>query len=207
MNSMQNMKKPMEVIMRTSIRGRMFIAALFVLVLATLLMTGCVPNLVIKPNTPDIVLVAPGTTTTTPDVPTGGADRQFVQPDDYFIMEAPLQNEEWVYASIAKMITPASDATKFQGQFLRVLDGNTIWTKYFTKTRIATAEDLALGKEVYIFDMTDVNGNYRSPESNSECRNNWWFKTRITDLSELYKNLVMVSGGYKVNRDALRVAM
>jgi len=194
--------------MRKSIKGTMFTAALAVLALATLLMTGCVPNLVIRPNTPDVVLVAPGTTTTTgPEVPTGGADRHFVQPDDYFIMESALENQEWIYASIAKMITPASDGTKFQGQFLRVLDGNTIWTKYFTKTRIATAEDLALGKEVYVFDNTDANGNYRAPESNSECRNNWWFKARITDLSELYKNLVMVSGGYKVNRDALRVAM
>lgn len=193
--------------MNKNFRDKLFSAMLGVLVLAALMLSACVPNLVIKPSTPDIVLVAPSNTTGTPEVPTGGSDRHFVQPDDYFIMESPLQNEEWVYASIGKMLTPASEGTKFQGQFLRVLDGNTVWTKYFTKTRIATAEDLTLGKEVYVFDAADDNGNYRAPESNSECRNNWWFKARITDLSELYKNLVMVSGGYKVKRDAIRVAM
>jgi hypothetical protein len=194
--------------MEVKLRKSISTVALATLALAVVLLAGCVPNVVIRPNTPDIVLVAPeGSTSTTPEVPTGGADRHFVQPDDYFIMETALENQEFVDAAIGKMITPASEGTKFQGQFLRVLDGNNIWTKYYAKTRIATAEDLALGKEVFVLDTVDADNNYRAPESNAEARNTWWFKGKITDLSELYKNIVMLAGGYKVNRNALRVAM
>lgn len=174
---------------------------------AFVVLSGCVPRINVNPIVPDVVLVASTPTTPNPNTPppAGVADMHFVQPDDFFITEEPLTDQGWIYARIAKMITPPTEDTKWQAQFLVTMDGSTVWTKYFKKTRIATRADLALGKEVIFFDVTDQNGYYRHPENNQEGRAGWWLNSRIVDTSELFKKVVMVADGLKVNEGSVRV--
>lgn len=188
-------------------RSVFYLLSAAILLSAVFVITACVPRLVIQPQAPDIVIAPTGGTVTQTQAPTGNSDRHFIQPDDYFILDDALGNETWQDAYIAKMITPPSEGSKFQGQFLRVVDGNSVWTKYFAKTRIATAADLVLGKEVYVFGAVDDNGYKRPPESNLECRTGWWVKSRIVDTSELYRKVVILANGDQARIDALRVDM
>jgi len=131
-------------------------------------------------------------------------DDHYIQSDDYFISTEPLKNQEWIYVYLAKMITPPTQKTKGEGEFLKVSDGNKVWTKYYYSTRIATQNDLKLGVEVIVLDRQD-NGIYRAPENKDEARNSDWFIAKITDLSDLYKGYFTVSGGYKINVRAARI--
>lgn len=171
-----------------------------------MLLTGCIPRIVVSPRTPDIVLVSQGTPATGTAAPMGNWDRHFIQPDDYFVLDTPLDNSVgWVYARVAKMITPPSDQTANQAQFMFTNDGTTVWTRHYFRTRIATRADLQLGKQVFALDVADMNSYYRAPESNQEARSGWWFTSRIVDTSELFKNVVMVADGFKINENAIRV--
>lgn len=187
---------------RMSVKTMMMIVALF----TVLLLMGCVPRMVISPRTPDIVLVSQGTPATGTAAPMGNWDRHFIQPDDYFVLDAPLDNNAgWVYARVAKMITAPSEQTANQAQFMFTNDGTTTWTRNYFRTRLATRADLQLGRQIFMLDATDDNSYYRAPESNQEARSNWWFTSRIVDTSELFKNVVMVADGYKINENAIRV--
>ena len=104
------------------------------------------------------------------------------------------------------MKTPATAQTKNEAEFLTVRDGEEIWTKYYYKTRIAAKPELKLGLEVFVFDMND-NDIYRAPENKDEAIGNNWFMAKITDMSDMYKGYVTVSGGYKVKFDNIRVAV
>jgi len=186
--------------MRNFKSNRMFLmtTALTFLALAALI-SGCS---IFRAQLPEVVVVeAPGTT----QVAAPGSDRHFIQPDDYFIMEESLLNNPWVYAAIGKLKQTASLQTDNQARFLRMLDGADIWTRHYVKTRIANQDELVLAKEVIFLDVQDSNGNYRSPDSNQEARTSWWLMGKIVDTSEMFKGFVMVSGGLRVNLNAIRV--
>jgi hypothetical protein len=133
-------------------------------------------------------------------------DDHFIQSDDYFISSTPYGNQTWIYVYIAKMVAPPTVQTKGQGQFMQVIDGKKLWTKYFWVTRIATESDIKIGQEVIALDVADEDGVYRVPENKEEARTTNWYMARITDVSDLFKGYVTVSGGYKINVDALRIA-
>jgi hypothetical protein len=132
-------------------------------------------------------------------------DDHYIQSDDYFISENELGQSTWIYVKIAKMVTPPSKKTKDQAEFFQVTDGNKIWTKYFTKTRIATERDLKLGTIVIIYENSDSGAGQMPPDSKEQARGNAWFMAKITDTSDLYKGYVTVSGNYHVNVKNLRV--
>ncbi|HNX38553.1 MAG TPA: hypothetical protein PL124_07600 [Candidatus Cloacimonadota bacterium] len=176
---------------------------LLISAVAVLFIMGCtIPGIVIK--APDITVTDPGTTA---EAPTGGADAQFVQPEEYFVFDELLGDREWQYVELAKMITPATAETKNQAQFFIINGGQTKWMKYWVKTRIATSADFALGKEVIIFEGSTQNDVYQVPQTNQEARTNSWFQARIVDTSETFRGYVMVSGGYKVALNNMRVAV
>ena len=66
--------------------------------------------------------------------------------------------------------------------------------------------DLVVGAVVLILDAKD-DGFYRAPTSRTEALQNYWFVARIIDLSDLFNDVVTVSGGYQVKKDALRVTV
>ncbi len=132
-------------------------------------------------------------------------DKHFIQSDDYFIAEDELGTKEWMYVSIAKMKTPAKPETKNEAEFMKVTDGNDVWTQYYWQTRIATPDDFKLGTVVIIFEQGGDNEIYRAPKTKEEARQVNWFMAKITDVSDLYKKYVTVSGGYKTSIDNMRV--
>ena len=178
-----------------------FFAALSAALLL-LLCAACMPRFLINAATPDVVVVSPSAS----QVTAPGSDAHFVQVDDYFVLEQALTDQSFVYAALGKMLTAPGINTNNQGRFRRVLDNQEVWTQFYGKTRIARAADYILNQEVYFPNQLDSYGNYRAPESSSEARSGWWMKARVTDISELHKGFLTVSGGYKVNLNALRVA-
>lgn len=132
-------------------------------------------------------------------------DAHFIQSDDFFVSKEAYKNQDWIYVSLAKQTKAPSAATKNEGQFLQVTDGKSVWTKNFWSTRIALAEDLVIGAIVIMPELSGDEDTYRAPENKDEARESAWFLAKITDISDLYKDFVTVSGGYKVRVDAMRV--
>jgi hypothetical protein len=132
-------------------------------------------------------------------------DEHYIQEDDFFISPDAFNRQEWIYVKLAKMVTPPSTKTKKEAEFFQVGNGNRVWTKHYWQTRLARKDELKLGTAVVIFERGD-NGIYVAPENKDEARRGSWFMARITDMSDLYKGYVTVSGGYKANVRNIRVA-
>lgn len=177
------------------------LAVLIAILAALPILTGCVPRF-LNSRLPDVVVV--DTTPNTSQVTSPGADAHFVMVDDYFIMEGPLEEQAYVYAAIGKMLE-APKGGSGEARFNRLLDQQEIRTPYYAKTRRATENDYQLGREVFFLNSLDNEGNYRAPENASETQTGWWLKSKITDTSEVYRGLISITGGYKVNLNALRV--
>ncbi len=131
-------------------------------------------------------------------------DVHYIQDDDYFISQEGFKSN-YIDVSLAKMLTSPEAATKNEGEFLRISDGSEVWTKFFWRTRAAQRIDVKVGAQVICFDASDENGIYRAPEDKDEARTGSWFMAKITDVSDLYKGHVAVSGGYKVKVDNIRI--
>ncbi len=136
-----------------------------------------------------------------------GSDAHYIQPDDYFVDKDAFVGKTWMYVKLAKVVTAPTAATKYEGQFMQVHDGKEIWTKNYWRTRIATNADIRLGAIIIIFDGNTRDGIYMAPKDKKEARNEAWFMAKITDTSDMYKGHVMVSGGYRVDLENMRVAV
>ena len=131
-------------------------------------------------------------------------DAHYIQADDYFIAKEVLK-QGYINVFIAKMKTPATAQTKNEAEFLKVADGGDMWTKIYWLTRIAAKDELKIGLLVIALDVAGEEDVYRAPESKDEARTAPWFMAKITDVSDMYKGYVTVSGGYKVSVAAIRV--
>lgn len=134
-----------------------------------------------------------------------GEDDHYIQQDDFFISEQPLGTHEWIYVQLSKMVTPPSSKTKGEGEFFKVTDGNRQWTRNFWKSRIAQAGELRLGTVAIIFEGALRDGVYFAPDAKDNARSGSWFMAKVTDMSDLYKGYLTVSGGYKVSPKNMRV--
>ena len=105
---------------------------------------------------------------------------------------------------LSSLVTAPSDTTKGEGEYMVLMDGQKIWAKYQYRTRQAIKEDLKVGTIVIVADKNNE-GLYQIPENRAEVVRIGWFMGTITDLTDLYKNEVSVSGEFRVQPDALRV--
>ncbi|HXK50282.1 MAG TPA: hypothetical protein PKW56_07425 [Clostridiales bacterium] len=133
----------------------------------------------------------------------GTGDMHYIQADDYFISERAFESG-WMGVELAKMVQAPAPETKNEGKFMKVEDGNEIWTSYYWKTRVAQPSEIKLGTMVIIMDYAEGDV-YIKPKNQEMARTYPWFMAKITDTSTLYQNVVMVSGGYRVKTDNLRV--
>jgi hypothetical protein len=144
--------------------------------------------------------------TTDPAQPAEASDDEhYIQQDDFFVSAEPQGQNSWIYVKLAKMVTPPTTKTKKEAEFYQIIDGNKLWTRHYWKTRQAGKGELKLGTVVVAFDKQGENEVYVAPESKEESRGGSWFLAKITDVSDLYKGFVTVSGNYKVNIGNLRV--
>lgn len=148
---------------------------------------------------------APQPSKSRPSAPAAGEDDHFIQPDDVFIAERPLGSHAWISVQLAKVTTAPSPQTKDEGEFFRVTDGTSHWTRHYWKTRIARSDEIKLGAVMIMFEGRSSKGVYQAPDKKSSARRDNWFMAKITDTSDLYKGYVTVSGGYKTSPANLRV--
>lgn len=134
-------------------------------------------------------------------------DAHFIESDNYFIADEAFKNQDWIYVHLAKMLTKATVQTKMEAEFIKASDGTNTWTKYYWKTTMASKADLRPGTEVIVFEKGDDKGIYQGPENSDEAKTGSWFMARITDISNLYKGYVILSGGYKAGPASIRVLL
>ena len=137
--------------------------------------------------------------------PSGDMDSHFIRTDEYFTSLKPVKGGGVTDVVIAKMLQPASDATKGEAQFMDSHKGTEFWTKNFWKTRPATQEDLKLGTTVIYWGRYAKDRVYYSPRNEKEARNVAWKLSKITDTSDLFKGEVTVVGNKKVTVDSIRI--
>ncbi|MGQ9842729.1 MAG: hypothetical protein ACUVRK_04110 [Spirochaetota bacterium] len=133
-------------------------------------------------------------------------DEHFIQDDDYFVSKQQYK-QGWIYVELAKMVQPAKPETKNEAQFMTLREGEELWTKYFWKTTVATVAECKVGTIVICFDDNVKDNVYYAPENKDCARSGSWFMAKITDMSDLYKGYLTVSGGYKVDKDNVRITV
>lgn len=132
-------------------------------------------------------------------------DDHYIDSEHYFITKEKLK-QGWIYVSLATMKTPATAQTKNEAEFITVKDGEEVWTKFYYKTRILKKEEIKVGVEVIMCEIGEDEA-YRAPVEKDEALQATWFMAKITDISDMYKGYVTVSGGYKIRLDNMRVVV
>ena len=135
----------------------------------------------------------------------GDMDSQFIRADEYFASRRPIKGGGATDVQIAKMITPPSDASKGEAQFMDSFKGSEFWTRNFWKTRPATQKDLKIGTTVIYWGRYAKDRVYYAPRNEKEARNVSWRLAKITDASDLFKGEVTVAGNKRVAVDSIRV--
>lgn len=91
---------------------------------------------------------------------------------------------------LAKILTPASAATKNQAEALWISDGKKQWVNYVIGSRKATKADFVVGAPVfYLQGWAD-----HDKISADDYRKNVWNLGNITSVELLYKNQVEIDG-------------
>jgi hypothetical protein len=134
-----------------------------------------------------------------------GEDEHFIQSDDYFISDDAFTTQSWIWVHLAKVATPPSAATKREGEFMKIRDGNKAWTKNYYKTMIANKSNLKLGTVVISFNDNNQNDIYSAPDTKENSRGGSWFMGKIIDMTDVYKGYVTVAGNYKVSPKNIRI--
>lgn len=145
-----------------------------------------------------------------PEEPTysqAGDDDHFIQPDDYFVQKHGLDKHSWIWVNLSKMVSPPSAGTKDEGEFMQIKSGQNLWTRHYWRTRPATQADLRIGMHAIMFNDNRHDNVYAAPRSKENARGGSWFYAKITDMSDMYKGYVTVSGNYKVSLKNLRVIL
>jgi hypothetical protein len=140
-----------------------------------------------------------------PSAPRGNDDAHYIQSDDYFINNEGLGSHSYIYVSLAKMVTAPSSNSKDEGEFMKVHDGQNQWTSYIWQSRIASKDELKLGMHFIAFHDNQQKGVYLAPNKKDSARGGTWWYAKITDMSDMYKGFVTVSGNYKVGLNNIRV--
>jgi len=142
-----------------------------------------------------------------PAPPRGNDDAHFIQADDYFISTRELGSNTYIYVDLAKMVTPPSTVSKDEGEFMKVRDGQNLWTSHIWQSRIASQNELKLGMLIIAFNDNHGKDVYQAPRKKDSARGGSWFIAKITDMSDTYKGYVTVSGNYKIGLGNLRIPL
>jgi hypothetical protein len=136
----------------------------------------------------------------------GAEDAHYLRDDHWIVSNQPLPKGRTGHAQVAVAIQPP--AAGRDGQFFELVTGTVLWSGNAWRTRVATEADLTVGTYVFAINRYHTRGGvlYRPPENRPEALSHGWWMGRIVDTSEVYKGVVEVAGGRKVQVAALRVA-
>jgi hypothetical protein len=91
---------------------------------------------------------------------------------------------------VARIVTPASAATKNQAEVIYVADGRKEWVNYVIPSRKAAKADMAVGKVLFVPHWSKMDKDVDS----DGYRKGPWELARITSTDELFKDVVEASG-------------
>jgi hypothetical protein len=134
-------------------------------------------------------------------------DQHYINADEEYFVADQEYNGGWQYVTLARMLRPASDTTKGEAQFMSLgghkTAGQRFWSRWFWRTRLATPDDVKVGKIVVCLDAQDENG-YRPPQNREETLGTSWWMGTVTDVTDMYKQQAM-AGEFRVSINCLRV--
>lgn len=135
-------------------------------------------------------------------------DRHFLGPDEFFVSPESLSGA-FHRVAIARQIIGPTAQTSGEAQFLIVAPGagyeagQSIWTRYYWRSRPAAANDIALGARVFCLNRTE-DDVYRAPRGRDDALQEGWWSAVVSDLSDLNRQEVR-AGTYRLNIECLRV--
>ena len=135
-------------------------------------------------------------------------DRHFLDPNEYFISRDSMRGVT-TWLAVARQTVGPTSTSRGDAQFLVVVGGGgfqvgqTVWTRYFWKTRPAATTEATLGMRVFCSNRS-TNGVYRSPVSRDEAMRSGWWSAVVTDVSDAFRGEVR-AGAYRANIECLRV--
>lgn len=170
------------------------------LILASMLMWGCIPRLRVRRFLPDVIMVA---SSSDEDGVSGAVvlDTHYVGAADYLVAEASLADSPWVYARLGKLVK--YEPKYNTADFILSMDSSEINSSFYAKTRIASTEDLEPQSDIYFFDAKDSEGVHRSPANREEALHGWWINASI--ISHIQGDVYLVSGDNLVHASAIRI--
>lgn len=92
--------------------------------------------------------------------------------------------------SLAKILTPASAATKNQAEALWITDGKKQWVNYVVGSRKATKADFVVGAPIFCLDGW---ADHDKISADNYRKSNWKLGN-VTSVELLYKNQVEIDG-------------
>jgi len=134
-----------------------------------------------------------------------GTDIHYIEDDDFFISEVPLEKNPSMQVKTAKMINPPTQESKQQAQFILTGDGSQLWTKEYYMTKVANVEALKPEMVVVCFEGKSDTGILSPPLNEDEKRNGVWFMARIADISNAKEGYIRLSNDAKVALENIRV--
>ncbi len=91
---------------------------------------------------------------------------------------------------VAKVLTPASPATKNQAEVVFIADGKKVWVNHVVGSRKATKADITVGATLFF--LPGWADHDRIPAD--EYRKDYWELGNVTSVEYLYKNQVEIAG-------------
>ncbi len=183
-----------------------------VLVTAFAASVGCGGEPPPEPATPSTtaVPVAPTETAAPTEPPpdgiappdSGDAANHFLADDILF--GAPTEFlRGYLYAHPAKQLAPpGADGKAKLWDFYKKRELN---TQHYWRSRAAKPDELAVGQLALAIELKDGQGVHRAPTSVKEAYETRWWIARIVSLRPRSEGYILVSGGYRVSPDAIRL--
>jgi hypothetical protein len=130
-------------------------------------------------------------------------DVHWIEADEYFVSDKALDSS-WIYVQRGRMSRPAG--ANGDAAFTLVRDAQELITRHYWRAHPAQPSELAVGRKVVVFEgRLDSEESYLAPSSKDEMVSGGWFLATVADLSDLNRDVVRLSGGYKARVAALRV--
>ena len=97
-----------------------------------------------------------------------------------------------------------ADATG-QAMFFGLRQGKDLTSRWYWETRPAAAADVQVGRRVFMLHIRAGN-TYHAPRTRQEATSRRWWTATVASVAPMNQGYVIVSGGYQIATDALRVA-
>jgi hypothetical protein len=122
--------------------------------------------------------------------------------DVVLVASRGLDNRAYIYLEPSRQTGPANSAG--EATFLTLRQGKDLTTRHAFRTRPAHDEDLAVGALAVMLHRKEGQ-IYRAPSTRKEAQSHTWWLARIVSVASVDQGFVVVSGGYKIAPNAVRV--